>query len=360
MASHYELYTAAGYNFYFGETSLTPPGYHDAILERRQLRLFAMTEETILGAIREELLRGWYLIFYMKDFMVQDHYHEVLIYGFDDGREKILVAGLKGYTFQEFAVPYAYLRDTLADLKQYFMDDIQQGANLSFHFQSPLTALRLRKDYEAANCPFEAYVKLENELKGDAFTRQTMFGFDDYRENETIYRGINCLYGFMKMLQQEVEGQPFEEWFRGMASGAKKIHEHQRMLRRTMGYLVEKWADAISDQGRSCYQDYCRCCGTAEKWLHMVLKYQQTGEKGRRPGLQKGMVGRGEPETMEKIHEDFIKRASVHLMDSACTMCYGCWRIIMRTSTAMNTLAGSVPPRKTTLQTGNTGLNVMN
>lgn len=240
VASHYELYTAAGYNFYFGETSLTPPGYHDAILERRQLRLFAMTEETILGAIREELLRGWYLIFYVKDFMVQDHYHEVLIYGFDDGREEILVAGLKGYTFQEFAVPYAYLRDTLADLKQYFMDDIQQGANLSFHFQYPLTALRLRKDYEAANCPFEAYVKLENELKGDAFTRQTMFGFDDYRENETIYRGINCLYGFMKMLQQEVEGQPFEEWFRGMASGAKKIHEHQRMLRRTMGYLVEK------------------------------------------------------------------------------------------------------------------------
>lgn len=280
IASHYELYSDSGYNFHFGEAGMVAPEYHDTILERRPLHLFGLTRTTVVDLLKEELRKGFYVLMYIKEEPERDHFHEALFYGYDDDREQMLVVGLKGHSFQRFGIPYTWVRKMLPEVQEHFLNSQVTGVELAGYYQYPLTAFRLREDYHTENCVFDAYRKLRGELNGDSFRRWKVFDYGEYQENDVIYRGVNCLYSYGKMLEQEIGGQPFPDSFRGLASAAKKINEHQRMVRHSMEYVVEKWEYAVNEKGYERLADYQKCCDVTEKWMYLVLKYMQTGKKG--------------------------------------------------------------------------------
>ena len=120
---------------------------------------------------------------------------------------------------------------------------------------------------------------MKRELNGELHEVHGLSEFTDYRSATYVYRGISCLDAFKQMLEQEMKGEEFGKWFRGISSAAKKIFEHRRMLYCSMDYILENWEDAITDCARTSATEYGKCNLIVEKWLNMCLKYEQTQDK---------------------------------------------------------------------------------
>ena len=276
VASHYPLYADPDSNFFFGETSTIHPAYHDAILERRQINLYTMGENEVVEKAKEILAEGYYLVMTVKIPNAVDFYHELLLYGFDDEKECFLTADVQNRLFQPVIYDYSYIRDSFSEVKQHYKENKYMGLGNSVYYQYPLTAMRLKKNYNPEGCPFEAYLKLDDEWNGVCHRKGSLQDMKERNETGIIYRGINCLYALKNMLSREIAGELFPTSFRGLSSAAKKISEHQKFILISMRYLRQKWGAVMNERAEFCIREYENCCRTVEKWSNMVLKYEYT------------------------------------------------------------------------------------
>ena len=279
IASHYNLYASSGYNFHFGDVCLYPPAYHEEILQRKPIRVLDFSPENIIKKLKEYLKNGYYIIMHIKPYEEYDYFHEVLFYGFDDEKELFMTLGLQNRIFQTLMFPYSYIEDTIKEIQHYYLSNEKLGMELALNYQYPATALKLNPSYKPDNCVFEAYFKLKRELNGELHEVHGLSDFADYRSASYVYRGISCLDAFKQMLEKEIKGEKFGEWFRGISSAAKKIFEHRRMLYCSMDYILENWANAMTDYARTSATEYGKCNLIAEKWLNLCLKYEHTQDK---------------------------------------------------------------------------------
>lgn len=279
IASHYNLYVNSGYNFHFGDVSMYPPAYHEEILQRKPIRVLDFSPENIIEKLKEYLNNGYYIIMHIKPYEGYDYFHEVLFYGFDDEKELFMTVGLQNRIFQTLTFRYAYIQDTINEMQNYYLSNEKRGMELALNYQYPATALKLNPSFKSDNCVFEAYLKLKRELNGELHEVHGLSDFTDYRSASYVYRGISCLDAFKQMLEKEINGEKFDEWFRGISSAAKKIFEHRRMLYCSMAYILENWADAMTDYARTSATEYGKCNLIAEKWLNLCLKYEHTQDK---------------------------------------------------------------------------------
>lgn len=278
IASHYSLYADSDYNFFFGETSTVLPSYHDIILERKQIRLFGLSEENIIEKIKEEIISGRYVVMVIDISGHHNFFHEVLFYGYNDEESNFFVAGLKNRLFQPMEYSYSYIKDTLMHVKNHFIESIYNGMGTSLYYQYPVTSFKLISDYNPENCVFEAYHKLEDELSGVCHRKGKLDSLNDSGEPRIIYRGINCLLALNNMIKMELKHEEFPSGFRGLTQALKKIYEHQTMNLCSMEYILKKWSKAFNDQSVKRVFEYRRCCSIVEKWSALALKYEYTGE----------------------------------------------------------------------------------
>lgn len=279
ITSHYNLCVNSRYNFYFGDVSMYSPAYHDDILRRKLIRLLDFSPENIIEKLKEYLKQEYYVVMHIKPHKDYDYFHEVLFYGFDDENESFMVVGLQNRIFQRVTLSYSHLKGTIKDVQDYFLCEEKRGIELALNFQYPATAVQLNPGFKPDNCVFEAYLKLKRELSGEWHEVHGLLGLADYKPASCIYRGISCLDAFKQMLEIEIKDEEFPKWFNGISKAAKKIVEHRRMLNCSMDYILENWADAMTEHARTAAAEYSRCTVIAEKWLYLCLKYEHTKDK---------------------------------------------------------------------------------
>ena len=279
IASHYDLFMDVSYSFHFGETSVIPAYYHDTILERKPLQFYQFTQDNIINNIKALILKKYYVIMYIKTDADEEIYHEALFFGFNDRKKILLATGLKDNKFQTIEYQYDYIKDTLEDVQNNLRGYFEWVMELCTNYQYPATAFKLNKDYDPQNCPFEAYLKLRNELYGECHMKQKLSKFGEYKESGVFYRGISCLYALILVLNREINEKKFPSGYRGVVQATKKINEHQKMILHSIEYLIEKWGSAMNKKSYCYASDYSQCCRETEKWLNMTIKYQYTGDK---------------------------------------------------------------------------------
>lgn len=279
IASRYDLYTTNDYNFYFGNTWLYPPSYHEEILQRKQIRLFSLTRDNVVAGLKESLSNGYYIIMTVKPYRYEDYFHEVLFYGYDDNDRQFTAVGLEKRVFQTVVLSYEHMEDTIAEIRTYFVNREREGMESALSYQYPVTALKLNPGFKPDNCVFEAYYKVKREIEGEFQDEHSMRGLDQYAWNLYRYKGISCLDAFRQMLEKEIAGEEFAEWFRGISNAAKKLLEHRLMMTCSMNYVLEKWEVAITEEARRSAANYGKSNKNVEKWLNLCMKYEFTQDK---------------------------------------------------------------------------------
>lgn len=276
ISSHYNLYSTQVLNFHFGNIAMYSPAYHEEILQRTQIRLFELTCQNLIDNLKEYLKSGFYIIMFIKSGPSPDDIHEILIYGFDDIQRHILCVAPKSRIFTKTTYSYSYLQDTLKDVKQYFLNHEQLSMDFSLNYQYPITALKLNPSFKPDNCVFEAYRKIQAELRGEFFDLNKEFHFGKYTKQAHIYTGIGCLDAFQKAIENEIAGREFSENFRGLTSAAKKLQEHRLMMLHSISYVLKHWKSAFQNNSTEIINQYNTCYLTVEKWSKLCLKYEFT------------------------------------------------------------------------------------
>lgn len=279
IASHYDLYTTNEYNFYFGNTWLYPPSYYEEILQRKQIRLYSFTRDNVVAELKEALSNGYYIIMTVKPWKDENYFHEVLFFGYDDNDQQFVVVGLEHHGFQTKMFSYEHMKDTIEEIQAYFMNREREGIGLALSYQYPVTALKLNPGFVPDNCVFEAYYKVKREIEGEFQDEHSMCGLAQYAWNLYRYKGISCLDAFRQMLEKEIVGEGFVEWFRGISNAAKKLLEHRLMMTCSMNYVLEKWEFAITEEARVSVANYSKSNESVEKWLNLCMKYEFTQDK---------------------------------------------------------------------------------
>lgn len=277
LASHYNLLSIEHNNIFFGDISLYPPSYHDSILLRKQLLLSQFTKANVIKQIKDHIENGYYVIMTLKQYSNRDFYHEVLIYGFDDNKSVLLTVALDKNKFKKLFLNYNYLESTIENIKDFFFtENFEKGMHLSLYYQYPVTALKLNPNYIPDNCVFEAYLKLQNEHCGDLLEVKTPDGFSEYKSSKLRLKGLSCLDAFKQTLEKKLNGENFEEWFRGIISAANKLREHHLMVLHSMEYIFKKWKVAFDNSAKIYIDQYKYCCKTIEKWVVLCIKFEVT------------------------------------------------------------------------------------
>ncbi|MCI8694195.1 MAG: hypothetical protein HFH91_16030 [Lachnospiraceae bacterium] len=276
IASHYPLYADSDLNFFFGETSSLLPSYHDLILDRKQIHLFTLNQDSIVEKAKEMLADGYYLIMATKIPIEIEFYHEVLLYGFDDVNECFLTVDIQDRLFRPTVYSYSYVRNTFSEVLHHYRENECMGMGNAIYYQFPITAMRINKNYTPENCPFEAYLKLDDEWHGVCHRKSGLQDLERQNNFERIYRGLSCLYALKKLLKREIAGEPFPESFRGVSYAVKKISEHHNFMLISMKYLKNKWGTVMNEMADACICRYENCVIKSKRWMNIVLKYEQT------------------------------------------------------------------------------------
>lgn len=278
IASHYNLYSDSG-NFHFGEMNIYPPSYHEEILQRKPLKVFNMNRANVVDTLKENIENGYYIIMHIKPYINKDYYHEVLFYGFDDSKGRLISVGVEQRGFRTICIDYSHIETTIEDIKKYYLDNSFRGIELSINYQYPATSVKLNPSYKPDNCAFEAYSKICREMDGKLCIVRYPKEVGNYDYHHHHYMGIDCLDAFKETLQTEINGDSFSDWFRGLTSAAKKLYEHRCMIKISMEYIMEKWSIALTDNANSALVEYSDCVLTSEKWLNLCLKYEFKQDK---------------------------------------------------------------------------------
>ncbi len=276
IASHYNLYMAPDGNFLFGDMEIDLPSYHDEILQRRQIRLCSLSKENIVDTLRNNIQNNRYIVMFVK--MNEKHYHEVLLYGFDDEAQAFETVGLSQYRFGAAQISYAYMVETIDDIKRHLYYEYE-SIDISSRYQFYVTAFSIQPTYVTDGCVFGAYEKIQHEVCGKTIQSQTGKGYNDNAAPpQTSYTGIACLRGLWKMLDTEIRHGEFHPVFRGLVNNVHTIYEHRSMLYQSMQYICKKWNIDCKNQAYQSMDEYGVCCQRTQRWLNMTIKYEQTGD----------------------------------------------------------------------------------
>lgn len=278
VASHYNLIASSGFGFGFENVT---PAYHEEILIRKPVHLFHLTKQNIVDKLKGYLRDGYYVNMMVKQYKNEDYIHEVVFYGFDDSTECFMVVGLEERIFQAMSFSYSYIEDMIEEVQEVFFKDEGRGMKLALGFQYPVTIFRLNPNFNPDNCVFEAYRKIERELKGEFYDLHFAGEFAEYKSHPYGYRykGICCLDIFKKMLEIEIRGEEFHQWFVGITRETRTLVEHRQMMKKSLDYIIDKWELAVTDAARESAKGYGECSTTATTWLNLCLKYELTKDK---------------------------------------------------------------------------------
>ena len=277
IASHYNLQSISTFNFQFGELDLTEPGYHDLILERKTGKFSNLNKENFIGYLCKHLLDGYYINILIKDDLCLDYFHEVTIYGFDNTKECFFAVGFENRTFRKHRISFFHMVDSLDDIKNHLKSNQIRSLELSMYYQSPITFFKVKNTYCTDNCVVEAYKKIKLELNGKKMPIEEITSIDNSESKGLNHTGLQCLWAAYDMLKNELAGQPFSYWFRGISSAIKKLLEHRRMLLHSMKYVYEHWKIAMKLDAYNYIEDYNKSCLIVERWLNLALHYEMTG-----------------------------------------------------------------------------------
>lgn len=211
LASHYELFINEHYGAHFGTTEVLSAEYHDEILERKQLNFYQMNKTNVIDTIKENILEERYVVMHIKTQNREEHYHEVLFYGFDEKNRMLLAVGIESYRFCGCKYSYDYVSNTIIDVQNNLRNHFGWILELCINYQYPATSFKINKNYNPKNCPFEAYLKLRNELNGKCYFGQVIDRDKFTNTQEGVYRGIGCLYALEKLLLCKLEKSFFED-----------------------------------------------------------------------------------------------------------------------------------------------------
>lgn len=279
IASHYNLFATSEYNFHFGDLSLSEPNYHDDILERKQLNVLKIDQNNVVLELSKKISEGYYINIFVKSNTEIDHFHEVVIYGFDNFKNDFLVVEHQNRGFKKSHISYDFLIDTWPDIKKYFISNSFRGMELSMNFQYPATLFKIKHGYNIENCAVEAYKKLRKELQGTKLNIFCSQEFLNYKEYRIQYQGIECLSAIFAMINDALNGKEFVSWFRGKTSAIKKLYEHRKMILLSMRYVYKKWQVCMSDESLIYIEKYQENLKIVEKWLSLSLRYELTNNK---------------------------------------------------------------------------------
>lgn len=255
------------------------PSYHEEILKRTPLRIMALNCSNVIETIKNKIEDKNYIIMLIKSDTEDNYFHEVLIYGFDDGSKQLLTVGNSNRGFCAMRFQYSHIESLIEETKKFLLIDQFHGIDLAVSYQYPATAMRLNPSFRPDNCTFEACKKLSQELEGKLYIVHGPQEFGKYEFSHKRYTGIACLDAFKEVLQTTVDNGKFVDWFSGIVSAAKKICEHRQMLKLSMEYIMEKWENAITDDANRALEQYNSCIFISEKWVNLCLKYEFNHDK---------------------------------------------------------------------------------
>lgn len=278
IASHYNLIATSGFGFKFENVT---PAYHEEILVREPVHMFHLTKNNIVDKLKGYLRDGYYVNMMIKQYPDSDYIHEVVFYGFDNGTECFTAVGIDKRIFQPMTFSYSYMEKMIGEVQEAFLKNQGRGIGLALNFQYPVTIFKLNPSFNPNNCVFEAYRKVERELNGEFYDIQYASEFGEYKSHPYGYRytGICCLDIFKQMLEVEIRGEEFHQWFQGITRNTKALVEHRQMMKKSLDYIIDKWELAVTDEARNSAQKYGECCVTTTTWLNLCLKYEITKDK---------------------------------------------------------------------------------
>lgn len=275
IATHYNLISTENHNFYFGETDFDLPSYYDPILKRSAFRLLNANKNNIVDKLCCQLAKGQYVVMHVKTNREGSNFHEVLFYGFNKIAKCFYVVGLVKSVFNTYAIKFEELENTFDEIKVYFNSNLTRAMDLSLRFQFPATVFKLNKSYRPENSSLEAYQKIKKELNGGLIEKSSRVDFNNYGGAHKIFLGLSCLDSAYQMLQKEKCGQN-AQWFRGITSGVKKLHEHRLMMLCSMRFLYKNWKGIMNEQSNSFISEYEMCCENVGRWVNKIIKYDIT------------------------------------------------------------------------------------
>lgn len=184
-------------------------------------------------------------------------------YCYDDHNRVFKTVGLEKRMFQKRDYSYKFFEDTLPVMQK---DSMQ--------FQYPICAFKLREDYCADGCAFEAFRKIRAEVYGERLIKESLKAEGTYEQTATIYRGISCLDALSCYIEEILESKSSDG---GLVKKVKILCEHRKMMLVSMKYLQRKWSKAMNSQViTESINGYKECCLAVEKWVNMSIKYELT------------------------------------------------------------------------------------
>ena len=171
------------------------------------------------------------------------------------------------------------LQGMFNDIKKYFMSNSNKGIELSMNYQYPATLFKLNGNFNTENCVVEAYKKLCKELFGKRMIVSTSQKPTFYTEKNIYYSGVECLNAASHMINKELQGEAFANWFRGITSAIKKLYEHRKMILISMNYIYTKWNICMNDDTLVYINQYTESLKKVEKWVNLALHYELTKNK---------------------------------------------------------------------------------
>jgi len=109
--------------------------------------------------LKSEIQKGYYVNIMLKPFPEKEWTHEIVLYGYDDHNRVFKAVDLENHMFQKRDYSYKFFEDTLPVMQKDFLEKQGRGVGLSMQFQYPICAFKLREDYCAEGCTFQAYEK---------------------------------------------------------------------------------------------------------------------------------------------------------------------------------------------------------
>lgn len=277
IAAHYNLFVDINsYNFMFGETSCYLPEYYDAILFQEQINIFTLDKDNIVSTLKERLQKKEYIIATLRYNPKWASVHEVLLYGYDEQEKLFLSVEYAHRGFHKKVINYEEIRANIEHIREHFLCNLTAGLKMSLVYQYPITAIRMRKDFDISRCPFQTYRKLVLELNGKDIVQNSMYNFEicDDRDYAYILTGVKCLNIFRQMLEEYMNHKINSPWFKGITNAIQKIMEHQKMIAISMEYLADKWCDALMPQATQCIEEYKSTLHNVENLRNRCLKFE--------------------------------------------------------------------------------------
>lgn len=276
LASHMNLYVNM-INAYFGDyQSFHDPIYYEDILTIHEIDIFNLNENQLTELIKQNIDNQKYILIYTDWNFTGDgvpRFHEILIYGYNDIKKVFYAPTLTNRKFTETEISYKHIKDSLPVLINHLKLNKWKRLGLSITYQLLLSSISTREDYSPDRCAYTALKKIKDEINGKQIKLEELNENLDICNERINYTGISCLHSLLKTLQRMINLEELPNWYQGLTSMLKKIHEHRELIHLSMNYIVRKW-DIDKPEIFQLVAQYQIYCERTKKWYLMALKYE--------------------------------------------------------------------------------------